>query len=89
MDQPIGTGFSDTSYRGDIRASTEAASVDFYDFLQVDSHMVKLNMKKKKKTQKERNSTYDNNPTLPLACIMLINHAIVGILPKAPPICKE
>ncbi|KAK4441208.1 Serine carboxypeptidase-like 49 [Sesamum alatum] len=34
VDQPIGTGFSYTSYRGDIRKSTEAASVDFYDFLQ-------------------------------------------------------
>ncbi|KAL0370104.1 UNVERIFIED_CONTAM: Serine carboxypeptidase-like 48 [Sesamum angustifolium] len=33
-DQPIGTGFSYTSYRGDIRKSIEAASVDFYDFLQ-------------------------------------------------------
>ncbi|KAI3461386.1 hypothetical protein Pfo_018049 [Paulownia fortunei] len=34
VDQPIGTGFSYTSYRGDIRKGTEAASVDFYDFLQ-------------------------------------------------------
>ncbi|KAL7084934.1 hypothetical protein ACP275_14G253100 [Erythranthe tilingii] len=34
VDQPIGTGFSDTSYNGDFRESTEAASMDFYDFLQ-------------------------------------------------------
>ncbi|KAL3849525.1 hypothetical protein ACJIZ3_011407 [Penstemon smallii] len=33
VDQPIGTGFSYTSSKQDIRKSTQAASVDFYDFL--------------------------------------------------------
>ncbi|KAK4487398.1 hypothetical protein RD792_005971 [Penstemon davidsonii] len=32
-DKPIGTGFSYTSSKQDIRKSTQAASVDFYDFL--------------------------------------------------------
>ncbi|KAK4440693.1 Serine carboxypeptidase-like 48 [Sesamum alatum] len=34
IDQPTGTGFSYSSDRGDIRTSSEEASVDFYDFLQ-------------------------------------------------------
>ncbi|KAL8515937.1 hypothetical protein ACS0TY_014588 [Phlomoides rotata] len=34
VDQPIGTGFSSTSSKLDIRRSSEAASMDFYDFLQ-------------------------------------------------------
>ncbi|PIN07302.1 Serine carboxypeptidases (lysosomal cathepsin A) [Handroanthus impetiginosus] len=34
VDQPMGTGFSYSSSRGDIRGSTEAAGIDFYDFLQ-------------------------------------------------------
>ncbi|KAK4492692.1 hypothetical protein RD792_003512 [Penstemon davidsonii] len=33
LDQPIGTGFSYTSSKQDLRKSTDAASVDFYDFL--------------------------------------------------------
>ncbi|KAK4492705.1 hypothetical protein RD792_003525 [Penstemon davidsonii] len=33
VDQPIGTGFSYTSSKQDLRKSTDAASVDFYDFL--------------------------------------------------------
>ncbi|KAL3849526.1 hypothetical protein ACJIZ3_011408 [Penstemon smallii] len=33
VDQPIGTGFSYTSSKQDLRKSSESASVDFYDFL--------------------------------------------------------